>query len=192
MKPLRTKVLIGIAVTAAFVGCRHFPAWILKAPPGNHGAFPTVILEAPDQPRIRSNLGLDSGAKTFALSDIQADLIIVEVMDMYCRYCQKSAPAANRLQQQLAERSLGKRVKMIGIAMGNSRFEANFFARKYHVRFPLFPDPDSTVRDALGRIGTPSFYALEIRNGTAVITGVHHGVLNAGDPKRFLDRVLRQ
>jgi len=191
MSNLKAGVLIILTAIPTLSGCRHFPAWLLKAPPGSRGVFPAVSLEAPDRPEIREHLGLRPDAKTFTLADIRADLVIVEAMDMYCRFCQKSAPAANELRQLLETRNSGKRIRMIGISLGNSKFEADLFARKYHVAFPLFSDPDSTVHDALGRIGTPTFYALELKNGAMIIVGVHRGALSAGESRRFLDRVLR-
>ncbi len=189
MKRLLTEWTVAVGLAWGLLGCSHLPTWLLKAPPGRGDGFPAVALEAPSDPDARAYLGLKPGATTFSVQDIRAELVIIEVLDMYCRFCQKDAPAANALRQMLDSRGVADRVKMIGIALGNSRFEAELFTDRFHVRFPVVPDPDSTVRHALGRVGTPAFYAVRFTNGAAVIAARHNGLLGDG-AGRFLDRAL--
>ncbi|NOY81829.1 MAG: TlpA family protein disulfide reductase [Kiritimatiellaeota bacterium] len=179
-----------IGLACGLLGCSHLPTWFLKAPPNRGDTFPSVVLEAPSDPSARTYLGLKPGATTFAVQDIRADMVIIEVLDMYCRFCQQGAPAANELRKMLESRGVADRVKMIGIAIGNSRFEAALFADRFRVRFPVVPDPDSTVRHALGRVGTPAFYAVRITDGNAVIVARHNGLPKHDDTARFLDRAL--
>ena len=59
-------------------------------------AFPEIALKAPSQARDRTYLGL-SGGDPFKIKDLKAEVILVEVFDVYCLPCQKQAPLYKQL-----------------------------------------------------------------------------------------------
>lgn len=51
-------------------------------PPAEGGSLPAIRLEMPDDPDRRAYLGL-KGADSFAIPEIDADIVIVEIFSMY-------------------------------------------------------------------------------------------------------------
>lgn len=74
---------------------------------------------------------------------------------MYCPHCQKHAPDANKLFRVLDSRKdIRNKVKMIGIGVGNSRYEVGIFKDKYSSPFPMFDDRDSVALSTISGIYT--------------------------------------
>ena len=128
----------------------------MQAPDSDNNAW----LPLPEPAQHRTYLGLHPEAVTFVLEDVEGEVLFVELFDMYCHRCQKVAPAANELYRLLQERGYGGRIKMLGIAMGNTEFEAETFRQRFRPAFPVVPDRGKAVSRALGCELTPSFIAL--------------------------------
>ena len=131
---------------------------------GPNGVVPAAIrlpdLPAPENPADKAYLGLPSDAATFAIEDIPADMLIIEVFDLYCMLCLKAAPEAARLYALIGESPHKDRIRMIGLGRGNTALEAGLFHKKTDMPFPALPDPDRVVTDALGHEKTPEFIVL--------------------------------
>ncbi|TVM14859.1 TlpA family protein disulfide reductase [Oceanidesulfovibrio indonesiensis] len=103
-------------------------------------------------------LGIPAG-QPFALSDIEADYLLIQVFSMYCPHCQREAPHMKALHERLLTSDHAGALKIIGLGVGNSEYEVGFFRDEYDLAFPLLPDPDYAAYDHVGAVGTP-FYAL--------------------------------
>jgi peroxiredoxin len=124
-------------------------------------ALPQITLPAPEDPAHRAYLGV-TGPEEFAISDIDAQIVIIEIFNMYCPHCQKQAPTVNQVYSRIRQSArLHPKVKLIGIGVGNTAYEVEVFKNRYSIAFPLFPDPDARLFDKLGRFGTPYFIGLE-------------------------------
>jgi peroxiredoxin len=126
--------------------------------------MPELILATPESKQHRSYLGLTTNAgEPFKLSEIKADLLIIELFSMYCPFCQKEAPLVNELYRKITETERdGLSIKIIGLGASNSQFEVEHFGNNYAVEFPLFPDKDMSMYKALGGTGTPGFVGYKL------------------------------
>ncbi|MCG6878377.1 MAG: TlpA family protein disulfide reductase [Deltaproteobacteria bacterium] len=181
-----------IFVTALWIFLGLFPVSVLAGGhPEKGGTLPTIVLPVPENDAHKAYLGLSEG-KTFVLSDIKAKVLMVEIFSMYCPHCQVEAPAVNRLYREIAANPLLKQnIRMIGIGVGNSAFEVNTFREKFAIPFPLFPDPDFKIHNALGKVRTPFFIGIKRENkGVERIFLVQLG--GFGSVGEFLQRIVQE
>jgi thiol-disulfide isomerase/thioredoxin len=145
-------------------------------------------LDAPESAEQRTYLGLKQPG-SFSYTSISGNLLIIEIFSMYCPHCQREAPAVNRLHQAIQTSEVLKgRVKMIGIGVGNSTFEVDHFRKHYKIDFPLFPDEDFVIHQALGEVRTPFFIIVALDSsdkGKVLWTGTG----NMDPLDTFIDRL---
>jgi len=161
-----------------------------SGPPPVGGKLPDFTLGIPKEGSEKAYLGL-SGSGTFAIPQIRAKTVIIEIFSMYCPYCQKEAPNVNKVYERIeASPSLKGKIKLIGIAVGNSAFEAGVFKKKYAVPFPLFPDGDFAIHKLLGEVRTPYFIGVKIHPDGS--HRVIHSRLGAFESvEKFLDEIVK-
>ncbi len=141
-----------------------FPLGAFGGTPAAGEAFPDLVLPAPSDPQLLNYLGLKAGQESFRLSEIDAPALIIEIYSMYCPHCQREAPTLNDLHTKIeTSPTLGGKLKLIGIGVGNSAFEVDVFRKKYNVTFPLFPDGDFVIHQQLGEVRTPYFFGLHLK-----------------------------
>jgi thiol-disulfide isomerase/thioredoxin len=133
-----------------------------------NGALAQIKLFVPADAQAREYLGLKQDSGQFNLSQVSADILIIEVFNMYCPYCQRHAPMANKLYQTIQSRKeLKDRVKFIGLGITNTAYEVNYFKQRYSVPFPLFEDKGWMIVNALPGIRTPHYFGLR-KTGTSM------------------------
>lgn len=153
-------------------------------------SFPLFTLKAPETSHEISYLGV-LGKDTFTVTDIVADIVIVEIFNMYCPYCQREAPLINKLYRLIEDNpDLGKKIKLIGIGAGNTDFEVSVFREEYNIPFPLFSDGSFAVHKTVGEVRTPFFFVLSINpDGSNNI--IYSKVGSIKNPGQFLDFILQ-
>jgi len=150
--------------------------------------FPEVPMQVPEDSKERAYLGLTEGM-TFTLKQVKADLVLVEILSVYCPSCQAQAPVYNKLFDLIENDPKTKgRIKIIGIAVGNGNLEIKDFRDKRNVLFPILPDRYFEMHRAIGGSRTPfTIYVRQDPSGHAgVVTGTHLGT-NRNYKQLFVD-----
>jgi peroxiredoxin len=154
-------------------------------------AITQVRLQLTDDKAAPAYLGIGQKSSTIILGDIVADIIIVEIFSMYCPYCQRHAPATNRLFDAIeAGKATREKIRLIGIGVGNSAHEAAFFKKKYGIKFPLFPDANSSVLNSLPGVRTPYYFAIRKSGKSLNVFFQQQGAFD--DPQTFLKTVVEK
>ncbi|MFC1808938.1 peroxiredoxin family protein [Candidatus Omnitrophota bacterium] len=150
-----------------------------------HNEFSNVKLMQPLSDAVRY-LGLEKGA-AFSLSDIDADIIIVQIFSMYCPKCQSDAENVNEFYRLINEEELS--IKMVGIGFANSDFEVAIFKKKFNISFPLFPDPYGDAARELQAYSTPYFLVAK-KTDDGTFEAIYTKEDKMGRPRSFLKTVL--
>ena len=157
--------------------------------PSTGEPFPDVSLAMPEKSLQKEYLGL-KGNGSFKLSQIKAELLIIEIFSMYCPYCQKEAPNVNELYSIISGRDdIKDKIRIIGIGAGNTPLEVDVFRKKYAVEFPLFSDESFSVHTATGGVRTPYFFVIRTSAGEPGVI-VYSNVGTLHDPGQFLDLIM--
>ncbi len=133
--------------------------------PATGDIFPAEDLKAPEEGTYRQYLGLDADKETFKLKDIQAEFAVVQIFSMYCPICQREAREVNELYNLIQDSDAADKVKLLGIAPGNSAFEVSVYREQYDVQFPLIPDGEFEWHKIMGEVGTPYFLIVDLSTG---------------------------
>lgn len=165
------------------------PAWAAPTDADFSRAIVQARLPVPEDPAVRSALGVKKTSGQMLLSDIDAEVILVEIFSMYCPYCQRHAPMTNKLHQIIESGQATRgRVKLIGIGVGNSPFEVRFFKKKYGILFPLFDDGNSAIMNSITGIKTPYYFGIRRNGRNLQVFFTQQGAFE--DPQAFLKIVL--
>lgn len=141
--------------------------------------FPDIPLMAPENPKEAAYLGIPEGRR-FLVKDVKADLVLVEIMNVYCASCWRQVPVYNELYTLIESNPETRgRIKMIGVAVGNKDWEVTYFRGKFEVPFPVFPDPEFVMHEAIGGSKTP--FSIFVRQDPAgkesLVADTHLGVI---------------
>lgn len=126
-------------------------------------------------------LGL-SQKKNFSPDDMRGSLFIIEIFSTYCFSCPRNVPILNDVYIAVEKdaRTKGK-IKIFGIAIGNTLREVESYKAEYKVLFPVLTDYDFAVHDALGNPRVPyTIYVKKMGKGKTVVD-MHQGVLDSAE-----------
>jgi len=178
-----------VQITALAIVFVFAPGLGLCAGPMPGDPFPDLTLSRPGMAGEAGYLGLDPGRLTFRLSDIDADVLIINVYGYFCIPCRNEAPKLNRLYEMLNACGLNGRIKIIGISAGDAIRAVDKFQQEYRVKFPLFPDADYSLHEAMGSVLVPYFYVVKKQdNGGWVTVYAKEGAVESA--QAFLSEVL--
>jgi peroxiredoxin len=155
--------------------------------------LPHFPIPPPADPTVRKYLGLPSDKETTTISSVQADLLVMEVLNVYCFACQSQALAFNDVYQLIQKRpELRKRIKLIGVAIGNNQEEADDFRREYGLSFPVIPDSEGLSSRLMGPDLPPPFSVYVRRDASGklgLVIGTHEGVIE--DQRILFDGLVK-
>jgi peroxiredoxin len=162
-----------------------------QAKPKVGDILPDLEIKAAPLAPEAAYLGLASGSKSFRLSQIKAEALLVEIFSMYCPRCQASARSVNTMFENLTKLPQGQKLKMLGLGAGNSAFEVDTFRKKYDLTMPLFQDEDYTLHKAFGTVLTPAYMLLKPVPGGKGFQVLYFQEGTCADYQAFLDQMLR-
>jgi len=141
--------------------------------------FPSYTFAPPTSSQDRTYLGL-SEEKPFTFGEIQAELVVVELLNIYCTSCQKQAPIYNEVFNVVKrDPGMKDKVKWMGVGVGNNEREVESFRKARSIPFPIVTDIHFDFYEAVGGSGgirTP--FTLLVRKdekGKGIIVDSHMG-----------------
>jgi len=163
MSKIARRMFAVLSVAACWAALLMTIASAEIASPQPGGCLPDFKLPIPENTADKEYLGLTTSGQ-FNIGQIKAQVIIIEILSMYCPYCQREAPEVNRVYEIIENNlNLKGRIKLIGIGAGNTPFEVQIYKEKYSVPFPVFSDEDFSLHKAFGEVRTPFFIGVTIK-----------------------------
>lgn len=150
--------------------------------PASGTLLPDFSLPVPPNDTDKAYLNV-VGKNGFQAGSISGEVLLIEILSIYCAACQAQAPYMNELYRKIEkDPELKNKIKMIGIGAGNSNEELAYYKSTYEVPFPLFPDPDFTVHNLMGAPRTPLLiFARPDGQGRLFVVDTHLGWLKDSD-----------
>ncbi len=149
--------------------------------------FPYVPLPITKMSGNLNYLGLPQDKEMVTIEDIQADLLVLEVLNVFCFPCQTQTLSLSKVYQMIEERPEFKgRIKILGVALGNTKEVVEGFMNDYGLVFPVIPDPTVRAEKIIGPgIHTP--FSLFIKRDTSgklrLVAATHNGAID--DPLKI-------
>lgn len=134
-----------------------------------------LTLPTPYNQAGKMALGLNEGSATFTLSDLKSEIVLLEVIGVYCPQCFKQAPVFNNLYGRLNKGKIKGRVTMFAIAAGGTDQEIEQLVKNGQYTFPVVSDMKYEIHKILGEPKTP-FTIICRPDGTILDT--HLGIID--------------
>jgi len=167
--------LFGIIILIIII----FPIIVLAGKtPGAGVPLPDLGLKAPlaEEDKLYLGIGKD---ETFSIKDIDAQLVLFEILGVYCPQCHIQHPLFNKLYFRIKkDPDLLKKIKFLGLAAGANPMEADYVKKENRIPFPIITDPKYEIHKLLGEPRTP-FTMIIRKDGTIAFT--HLGIINDMD-----------
>lgn len=119
------------------------------------GGMPEISFPLPFTQEARETLGLPPDTLEFKLSDLKTDLVLIEVIGVYCPVCYKQAPGFNDLYARLGRGKVKGRVTMFALAAGSPDTEIQPLIESGQYTFPIVSDTRFNAHKLLGEPKTP-------------------------------------
>ena len=92
----------------------------------------------------------------FTLKDVKADYVLVDAFSTLCPHCVQQAPHLNKLYNLVSQNAKMKdKLKIVATGYQDNDMKLNAWKAIQKVPFPLIPDMDGKVFNALKLPGTP-------------------------------------
>lgn len=144
--------------------------------------LPEFQLEAPSSEKERAYLGIEA-VETFSINQPNCQLILIEIVGVYCPQCHIQMPLFNKLFYRIKrDADINEKTKMLAVAVGANTMELAYFKKKHNIPYPVIKDPKFEIHKLLGEPRTP-FIMLVSRDKKVVFA--HLGIIKDID-KFFL------
>ena len=130
------------------------------------------ILPPPDSVQTQTYLGLDD-MKPFKVTDIRAKIAVIELMNTLCLPCQANAPIMNDVYKKIQADSGLADVKVIVVAISDSKSNVETFEKQCKTLFPILPDEDGQIARSMPDLTIPT--TVVVSTGDAKVLFTHKG-----------------
>ncbi len=146
--------VVGFLILVFFFSLQPQNAFCGK-PPKQGENLPEMSLAAPASKKDSAYLGI--GEKPlFSIQDIDAAVIVLEIIGVYCPVCHKQRPHINRLFHRINKNAdLSGKIKFLGISAGATPMEVAYYMKTSRVPYPVLPDEKFNVHKTLNQPLTP-------------------------------------
>jgi hypothetical protein len=172
---MRTRRFIWVlCIVAGIAGWRGVGVCGSVATPQKGSLMPTMTLNAPASQKECDYLGI-APQQPFQLADVNAELIMLEIIGVYCPQCHKQRPYINRLYHRIQkDAAMAKKVKFVGIAVGATPMEVAYLVKESRIPYPIVADGTFDAHKRLGEPRTP-FNIVATKEGKVLWT--HLGII---------------
>ncbi|MDM8514963.1 redoxin family protein [Desulfobacterales bacterium HSG16] len=122
--------------------------------PKSGAILPDFTFTSPSMEKDIQYLGL-AGKKDFEFETIEADIMVIEIIGVYCAVCYKQAPQFNKLFKRLKKKKDTGKIKMLAVAAGGTANEIMMLREKNTYKFPVISDLKYEFHKLLGEPRTP-------------------------------------
>jgi peroxiredoxin len=172
---LKKKVLV---ILSCFFGLTLLLAGAALAQPKVGDNVGNLKFNAPLDEEGAKYLGLAKAA-SFTLKDIKGDFVLVDVFSTLCPHCIQQAPHLNNLYNLVnQDAKLKDKLKILAVGHQDNEMKLKAWKAIQKVPFPLIPDEQGQVFNALNLPGTPVSMILD-KNGK--VQWVHIGAFDSAD-----------
>jgi thiol-disulfide isomerase/thioredoxin len=158
----------------------HFSFSEVK-PKGRNSTFPDFSFQNTLTKEENRYLG-SSQKHMLSFRKIRGDMFIIEVFSTYCMTCPKNVPILNAVYSAVTNNTdLKDKVKIVGIAVGNTENEIEAYRKSYGIHYPVLSDYDFTFHNVIGNPRVPyTIFTKRLPGGNKdVIFYTHQGVLDS-------------
>lgn len=169
------------------------PAYAEANPITKGALFPNVVFTDALTKDSRAYLGIP-WKKKFSLKDMKGTLFVFEVFSTYCLSCPKNIPVLNTAYASTKnDPAFKEKVKVVGIAVGNTASEMQQYNKEFKVSYPVLTDYSFAAHKALGNVRVPfTIFVKRDDRGQCVVVATHQGVYDtAEEVMKTLQAVLR-
>jgi thiol-disulfide isomerase/thioredoxin len=140
--------------------------------------LPDISLSSPASQAEREYFGVGE-KKMFSVEEVQADLIVIKYLNSNCGYCIKLLPIFDEIYRTVdQDADLRKRIKILGISVGDTSIEVDFLKKNHAIPYPVIPDTEFEAHYAMGTRRIPFIViARKDRQGKWVVASVHVGLI---------------
>jgi thiol-disulfide isomerase/thioredoxin len=172
-KLLSFQVFIGLVIAAVFV-----PFVSAFAGPADEGTQFSYTLPPPDSSKTQAYLGLKTMGP-FKVSDINAKVVVIELMSSTCPHCQAAAPNMNRLYKLMQTDPAMAQVKFFGVSIRDNQAGLDTFRKAFKTAYPILLDKDHSLTNSLKDLATPT--TIIVSTATGKILTSHPGEIESPD-----------
>ncbi|OPL07567.1 MAG: hypothetical protein AVO33_04780 [delta proteobacterium ML8_F1] len=137
--------------------------------------FPPCLLTITDRDQDFPYLGLDQPSPNFLLADVRAEFVLLKYFGEQCSVCVQELPLYDRLFAMIQDDpGLARRLKMIGVAVGDSMDSVRRFRREHNVPYPLLADERQVMFESVGAGEIPLIYLVRIQPDARIKVVFYH------------------